>query len=103
MKNKVEMNYDLSELQVISVDGALVKITEYGGSLLFFHFLPAISSKPELDDNASFVGKCVVELRMSKSTLSKMIHDITKNISMFESGNQPQTSIQKDAPSSMFV
>lgn len=106
MKNKkelIKMNYDLSDLQVMSVDGALVKITEYGGSLLFFHLLPAISTKPELDEDARVIGKCVVELRMDKNTLSKMIHDIARNISTFESKNQPQTPIRKDVPSSMFV
>ena len=109
MKNTKEfhkVSYDLSDLQIMIIDGALVKITENSGSLLFFHFLPAISS----DENSKFadnlVGKCVVELRMSKDTLNKIVHDIARNIASYEPEKteiQTTKTSQKDAPATMFA
>jgi len=101
-----EVNYDISDLQVMTVDGALVKITEQSGSLLFFHVLPAITTKRELDENNSLVGRCLVELRMSKDTLNKIMDDIANNILAFDSEkqeNQPKTMSKKDTPPGMFA
>ena len=106
MKNVKELSgvsYDISDLQVMTVDGALVRITEQSGSLLFFHFLPAIPTK---DEDKSILSKCVVELRMSKNVLKKIIYDLFENISAFESEkqeNKSKTLTQKDVPTEMFA
>jgi hypothetical protein len=84
----------------MSVDGALVKITEQSGSLLFFYFLPAIPTK---NKDGSLVTKCVVELRMSKKILTKIISDVAENISMFEMDKKSQTPVKKEITTDMFA
>lgn len=106
IKESHKVCYDLSDLQVMVIDGAMVKITENSGSLLFFHLLPAISTEENPKGNEDIVGKCVVELRMSFDTLNEIAYNIARNIASHEPEKtevQKTKTSQKGAPATMFA
>ena len=98
-----DAEYDLSNMQIISVDGALPYVDEQEARLLFFHNIPNIeNNKPE---NGKLLNRGLVEVRMSNFTLKRILGTIIAEIQYFENSNKnnPQLKLQiKDHDQVMF-
>jgi hypothetical protein len=103
-KEMYDVEYDMDDVQVLSVDGALVDIGEEIGRLLFFHELPVVEIQRENVAKQHFRKKCKVELRMTASQLREVAKLIAIQILCFESEKQ-QTVVrnQETAPQTMFA
>ena len=103
-KEMYDVEYDMDDVQVLSVDGALVDINEEVGRLLFFHELPVVEIRRKNGAKQHFRKKCKVELRMTASQLREVAKLIAVQILCFESEKQ-QTVVrnQETAPQAMFA
>lgn len=82
LKNVFDAKYDLSQLQILTVDGVLPFLDFNEARLLFFHNIPSVAINNDKEEKS--INRCLVELRMTPSTL-KMISDIiTFELECFE-------------------
>lgn len=103
-KEMYDVEYDMDDVQVLSVDGALVDIGEEIGRLLFFHEMPVVEIQRKNGAKQHFRKKCKVELRMTASQLRGIAKLIAAQVLCFESEKQ-QTVVrnQETAPPAMFA
>ena len=100
------VTYDIADLQVLSVDGVLADLNKEEGRLLFFYNLSSVETEDNGEGNQNMINKCLVELRMSKSTFMQIADAIARKLLSFVSEEKPITSnefIKKDAPQTMFA
>lgn len=101
-----DVKFDITELQVLSVDGVLVDINIEEGRLLFYTTGPSIKVKDNKEEDQSSINKCRVELRMPTSTLVDIVHTIAEDLLFFMLETKKKISndsIKEEPPQMMFV
>jgi hypothetical protein len=73
LKDVYDAKYDLSQLQILTVDGILPFLDSDEARLLFFHNIPSVAINSDKEEKS--LNRCLVEIRMTIPTL-KMIYDI---------------------------
>lgn len=73
IKNIYDAKYDLSQLQILTVDGVIPFIDSEESRLLFFHNIPSVAIND--DEEKKCLNICLAEIRMTTPTL-RMINEL---------------------------
>lgn len=82
MKDIYDAEYDLSQLQIVTVDGIFPFIDAEEARLLFFHNIPSVSIHN--DEKERNLNKCLVEIRITISTLKMIIEILNYELKCLE-------------------
>ena len=85
--------YDLSDLEILAVDGCLVHYSKESGSMLWFVNRPSVESEKE--DDGKMHNKVLVEMRMRPSSLKFIAGLIVEKIQSYESKDKTEEFINK--------
>jgi hypothetical protein len=94
----LDIKYDTRNVQILSIDGALVDIGDGGeGRILFY-------STPLLKDPSVSLVRCPVEVRLKKSVLLPFVEDLLNQTTAFlkEESNMSDETPKKRPPEVMF-
>jgi hypothetical protein len=73
----LDIKYDTRDIQIISIDGALIDIQDGGeGHILFYH-------SPLLKDPSVSIVKCPFEIRLSRLALLDFVEDLSIKTTAF--------------------
>ena len=89
------IKFDTAKVQVFSVDGCIPYIDREEGRIMFFTNVSSISDD-EHDDNNTKYSQCPVELRMTPSTMQRIISSLAKEMLNYERYEKKKTKIQED-------
>ena len=81
-----DAKYDMSHLQIISVDGCLSYVNNEEVRLLFFNNVPSVDNHGK--DEETMINRGQTELRMSLSTAKRIISAVAEEILEVEHENK---------------
>jgi|GEM_PF-2976525 hypothetical protein len=87
---KLNIKYDTRNVQILSIDGALVDISEGGEAQILFYSAPLLK-----EPNVSLV-QCPVEVRLKKSVLLPFVQDLLDQTTSFL--KEESTKMGEDVP-----
>ena len=82
IKDVYDARYDLSQLQILTVDGVLPFLDSEESRLLFFHNIPSVAINNDKEEKS--LNKCLVEIRMTTPTLRMISSIINYELEYYE-------------------
>jgi len=94
----LDIQYDVRNIKIISIDGALIDVSDGEGKILFY-------STPLLKEHGVSLIQCPFEVRMKRSVLLALTEDLLNQTTAFlkeEKSKMSEESRKKRPPEVMF-
>ena len=89
------IKFDLTKVQVFSIDSCIPFLDNEGGRILFVTNVSSISEGEEDEDNNTKYSQCPVELRMTPSTMHRIISSLVKEMLNYERYEKKKTELEE--------
>lgn len=93
-KKTCPIKFDLTKVQVFSIDSCIPFLDKNEGRIMFFTNVSSISDGEDEDNNTKY-SQCPVELRMTPSTMQRIISSLAKEMLNYERYEKKKTEIQE--------
>jgi len=93
-KKTCPIKFDTTKVQVFTVDGCIPYLDAEVGKILFFIDISSIIDS-ENDDNNTKYSQCPVELRMTRSTMQRILSSLAKEVLMYDRYEKKKTELEE--------
>ena len=87
------IKFDLTKVQVFSIDSCIPFLDDQEARVMFFTNVSSISDGEDEDNNTKY-SQCPVELRMTPSTMQRIISSLAKEMLNYERYEKKKTAIE---------
>ena len=89
------IKFDTTKVQVFSIDGCIPYLDGEEGRIVFFTNISNVGFG-EVEDKNTKCSQCLVEMRMTPSTMHRIISSLAKEMLNYERYEKKKTKIQED-------
>jgi hypothetical protein len=90
-----QIKFDTTKVQVFSIDGCIPYLDGEEGRIVFFTNISDVGYG-EVEDKNTKCSQCLVEMRMTPSTMQRIISSLAKEMLNYERYEKKKTKIQED-------
>jgi hypothetical protein len=93
-KKTCPIKFDLTKVQVFSIDSCIPFLNDEGGRVMFFTNVSSICDGEDEDNNTKY-SQCPVELRMTPSTMQRIISSLAKEVLAYKRYETEKTELEE--------
>jgi hypothetical protein len=95
-KKTCPVKFDLTKVQVFSIDSCIPVLNDEGGRILFVTNVSSISDDEEDEENNTKYSQCPVELRMTRSTMQRILSSLAKEVLTYDRYEKKKTELEEN-------